>query len=265
MIPLNSITHWRDHAPWVFDWQVEQDLVICRALIELFNLPALSETLAFRGGTALHKIHLAPAVRYSEDIDLVQTVSGPIGPVLDGIHECLDPWLGTPRYQSKANMVTLKYRFAAETIPPVPLRLKVEINTREPMVLLGVIREPFLVEAPWFSGRADIPTFALEEMLGTKLRALYQRRKGRDVFDLVHALDRRPDLDRDTVVRCFTSYMSREGTPPTQAEFLDNLAEKRGNADFMADIHTLLPATHGGYDPAMGLSRIEREFIQRMV
>ncbi|MGH2469017.1 MAG: nucleotidyl transferase AbiEii/AbiGii toxin family protein [Chloroflexota bacterium] len=41
------------------------------------------------------------------------------------------------------------------------------------------------MKSPWFTGSADVPTFALEELLGTKLRALYQRRKGRDLFDLV--------------------------------------------------------------------------------
>ena len=36
----------------------------------------------------------------------------------------------------------------------------------------------------WFSGHAKVLTFPLEELLGTKLRVLSQRRKGRDLFDL---------------------------------------------------------------------------------
>jgi predicted nucleotidyltransferase component of viral defense system len=73
VIPRDFITEWRAEAPWVQDFQVEQDLVISRALVEIFSHPLLREALAFRGGTALYKLHLKPAARYSEDIDLVQT------------------------------------------------------------------------------------------------------------------------------------------------------------------------------------------------
>ena len=37
MIQRDYVTEWREHAPWVTDAQVEQDLVICRALIEIFQ------------------------------------------------------------------------------------------------------------------------------------------------------------------------------------------------------------------------------------
>jgi len=58
--------------------QVEQDLVICRALVEIFSDDWLASSLAFRGGTALHKLYLNPQPRYSEDIDLVQVRAKPI-------------------------------------------------------------------------------------------------------------------------------------------------------------------------------------------
>ena len=58
MIPRDYITEWRDHAPWVQDFQVEQDLVISRALIAIFTHPVLADALAFRGGTALYKLHI---------------------------------------------------------------------------------------------------------------------------------------------------------------------------------------------------------------
>ena len=72
MIPRDHILEWREKAPWPQDLQVEQDLIIGRALVEIFSNPALHDGLALRGGTALYKLHL-PAARYSEDIDLVQT------------------------------------------------------------------------------------------------------------------------------------------------------------------------------------------------
>ena len=71
MIPLAEITAWRHHAPWSDDMQVEQDLLLSRAMAAIFSDNFLSDQVAMRGGTVLHKVHLAPAVRYSEDIDLV--------------------------------------------------------------------------------------------------------------------------------------------------------------------------------------------------
>ena len=53
-----------------YDQQIEQDLVICRSLIEIFKDPYLLKHLAFRGGTAIHKFYLTSHARYSEDIDL---------------------------------------------------------------------------------------------------------------------------------------------------------------------------------------------------
>jgi hypothetical protein len=79
MITQAYITNWRSVAPWTDPSQVEQDLVISRALVELFNVPALAETFVFRSGTALYKLFF-PSRRYSEDIDLVQLKPAPIGP-----------------------------------------------------------------------------------------------------------------------------------------------------------------------------------------
>jgi hypothetical protein len=95
MIPRAHITAWRSNAPWSTDAQVEQDLVICRALVDLFSDEFLAREVAFRGGTALHKLHFNPPGRYSEDIDLVQVNAGPFGPVMDAVRARLDPWLGS--------------------------------------------------------------------------------------------------------------------------------------------------------------------------
>lgn len=60
MIPIANIRQWRQHAPWLLDSQVEQDLVLSRALIEIYSDPLLSSELAFRGGTALNKLFINP-------------------------------------------------------------------------------------------------------------------------------------------------------------------------------------------------------------
>jgi len=72
LIPRAHVTAWRASAPWPTDAQIEQDLVLSRALVEMFSRLAVAETVAFRGGSALHKLFLKQPGRYSEDIDLVQ-------------------------------------------------------------------------------------------------------------------------------------------------------------------------------------------------
>ena len=89
MIPQAYLTEWRQYAPWPDNSMVEQDLVICRALVEIFSRPNLMQALAFRGGTALFKLHML-AARYSEDIDLVQVEGGPIGSILTELREGLE-------------------------------------------------------------------------------------------------------------------------------------------------------------------------------
>lgn len=241
MIPRDYITAWRSEAPWVQDFQVEQDLVISRALVEIFSHPLLREALAFRGGTALYKLHLRPAARYSEDIDLVQTRAEPAGPMMEALRETLDPLLGAPQWKQTAGRVTVVYRFNSEDVPPIRLRLKVEINTREHFSVYGLKRVPFAVASRWFAGKCDILSYELDELLATKLRALYQRKQGRDLFDLATALEK-PDVAPDRIVAAFLQYMEREGHKITRALFERNMAGKLGDPEFTADIGPLLAA-----------------------
>lgn len=242
MIPKDFITEWRDRAPWILDRQVEQDLVISRALVELFSRDTIADALAFRGGTALYKLHFRPAARYSEDIDLVQTSAGNIGPVMDAIHDALDPWLGKPKWKQTDGRVALSYRFDSDDAPPVALKLKVEINSREHFTVYGLTNHRFEINSRWFTGAADIRTYELDELLGTKLRALYQRKKGRDLFDLGLALDR-GGVSPERIVEVFASYMDAEGAKVTRAMFEQNLAAKRTDSIFTADMTPLL--AHG--------------------
>ena len=82
MIPRDNITEWPARAPWVQAFQLGQDLVSSRAVAEIFAHPLRRSSLAFRGGTALYKLYIAPPERYSEDIGLVRVNAEPIGPVM---------------------------------------------------------------------------------------------------------------------------------------------------------------------------------------
>lgn len=91
MIPEMLLREWQNNkAPWTSSLMVEQDLIISRALVNLYEQPEIKENLVFRGGTALNKIYIEPASRYSEDLDFVQVKAAPIGPIVDAIRKALD-------------------------------------------------------------------------------------------------------------------------------------------------------------------------------
>jgi len=262
VIPFDYITEWRQRAPWVQDAQVEQDLVLSRALVALFELEEIAETLAFRGGTALFKLHLSSAARYSEDIDLVQVKAGPVGPILDGIRAVLDPWLGEPSRSFKEGRVTLIYRMRSEGPPSFPMRLKVEINTREHFSVFGIETRSFEVVSRWFTGLAHVRTYQLDELLGTKLRALYQRKKGRDLFDLWVA-GRLATVDADRVVHCFLRYLDHGGFRLSRAEFEENLEAKCSDPKFLGDIAPLL-APSCLWDASDAQRYVQHELLSRL-
>ncbi|MGM0587147.1 MAG: nucleotidyl transferase AbiEii/AbiGii toxin family protein [Bacteroidota bacterium] len=242
MIPKAYIDAWRSVAPWNEPSQVEQDLVISRAIVEIFSHDFLKEHLAFRGGTALHKLYLQPQARYSEDIDLVQLTSAPAKPMLEAIRDQLLFLGGKEDRNVRLNEhnCTVYYQFETEISPPPRMRVKIEINTREHFHVLDLKKEPFSVNNPWYQGHAQITTYELEELLATKLRALYQRKKGRDLFDLHYAM-KHLEVDTSKVVDCFHTYMDQEDTdPPSAREFELNLEEKMQDTEFTGDIAALL-------------------------
>ena len=260
MIPFAYINEWRDCAPWVAQAMVEQDLIISRIVAEIFSDPFLRDALIFRGGTALNKLCFPQPLRYSEDVDLVQREAGPIGPLFDTVRRVLGGWLGgKPARKQGPGVVNLVYRVQSEDVPPLPLRIKIEINTREHFRVLPIVARRLHVKSRWFSGDVQIPIYATEELLGTKLRALYQRRKGRDLFDLAIAL-RELSPDAATLVEVFQQYMSAEGQRVTQADFSTKLAAKLDHPGFIEDCAPLLrPGT--SFNPITDAKLIEERII----
>jgi predicted nucleotidyltransferase component of viral defense system len=243
MIPRLNIVAWGQTVPWVDERQIEQDLIISRAVIELFNDPFLKDQLRFRGGTALNKLHFGEPLRYSEDIDLVRTTAGPIGPVLDAVRRILQPWMGQAQFDQSPLAPKLRFRMPAEDKSSnVPIRVKVEINTQEITAYEPPCAIPYAVRNPWFSGEADIATFSTEEILATKLRALLQRDKGRDLIDLAHAHVTFKNLDAGRVVACFGKYLGASGQAISRAQAEERMFDKLANKDFLADVRPLLSA-----------------------
>jgi len=264
MINRASITQWRAQAPWNTNEQVEQDLIICRALVAIFSDEFLASQLAFRGGTALHKLYLTPQSRYSEDIDLVQINPGPIKQILSRLGEVLDFLPGKVVKQKRYNN-TLLFRMESEIPPIVPIRLKIEINCFEHFNELGLLKVLFSIENNWFSGNSELTTYLLEELLGTKLRALYQRKKGRDLFDLYKALTS-AEVDIDLVIRCYKRYMEFVvSQPPTYKQFVQNMENKMDDPDFWGDMENLIRSDLLQYDMQKAYRIVKDRIIDKLI
>jgi predicted nucleotidyltransferase component of viral defense system len=238
MIPIPYLNEWRQTAPWTDDGMVEQDLIISRLLVELFNHPKIANSFAFRGGTALYKLFASQPVRYSEDIDLVQTKAEPIGESIVAIRGIIDPLLGKPKRGANKKGFTLTYKISPEN-GKEQQSLKIEINTREHFSIYGWEQKAFNIQSRWFSNSANIISYQLEELMGTKLRAFYERDKGRDLFDLWFALQQ-PNFNPDKAVKAFLHYIKEEKKNITRAMFEMNFVEKQEAGSFAQDISPLL-------------------------
>lgn len=258
MIPQSFLQAWSATAPWPDFRQIEQDLIISRALCDLFNAPALRGKIAFRGGTAINKLLFQRPLRYSEDIDLVQTQPEPIGTTVDAIRDAL-AWLGGFNRNQAGHSMHLVFRFAPEADLQSTLKLKVEINTREHENLFGIRQYPFSVENDWYRGQAEIASFEPEELFGTKLRALLQRRKNRDLFDLAQGLEQL-GMDVDKLVACFDHYLALEDTSITRAEAEQRMLQKLTRS-LTEDIAPLLPAGVR-FDDTDALRAFERVWVE---
>jgi predicted nucleotidyltransferase component of viral defense system len=263
LIPRAYLQEWSARAPWPDLRQVEQDLVICRALCDLFNAPGLKGRIAFRGGTAINKLLFRQPLRYSEDIDLVQVRPEPIGPAVDAVREALT-WLGKCNRNQAGHSMHLTFRFAPEVAPDTVLNLKVEINTREHASVLGLKKYPFEVVNGWHQAKTEIASFEPEELFGTKLRALLQRRQGRDLFDLNEGL-RQLGLDARKVIACFDHYLELEGHPISRAEAEQRMLEKL-TKNLTEDVDPLLPSgvRFSDDDAIEAFGRVWKELVIRI-
>lgn len=264
MIPTANILQWADHAPWPAQRQIEQDLIICRALCDIYSTPFLAERLAFRGGTAINKLLFSSPLRYSEDIDLVQVKAEPIGPTIDALRDTL-AWLGDFRRDRAAHSSHFLFKFQPEdAIGDAALNLKVEINTREHDAIFGYRKMPFSMVNDWHTASVEILSFDAHELFGTKLRAFLQRRKNRDLFDLGEGLARL-DLDPGRIVAAFHHYIDLEGKPISRAEAEERTLEKL-QYDLVEDVTPLLPP---GVEftttiAVLALEQVWQHFISRL-
>jgi predicted nucleotidyltransferase component of viral defense system len=243
-------------VPWSSQRQVEQDLLLCRAMVAVFNDTFLQTQVAMRGGTLLHKVHLAPPARYSEDIDLVVLGTRPEDHIRKALKRVLRDVLGNPKASvwgalslairntvKPSRVLRMTYSVPSVVEPGLGLEIVVEANVTERRPHRPIVQIPFeclFRDAPL---RTKVNGYDIHEMLGTKLRALFQRRRGRDLFDLYWALTMsKPAVDPAAVIESFEHYLQQEGSTADRAEFTELLEAHLADRGFCSDMQPLLRA-----------------------
>jgi predicted nucleotidyltransferase component of viral defense system len=102
----------------------------------------------------------------------------------------------------------------------------------------------------------------VNELLGTKLRALYQRKKGRDLFDIWYGLIQ-GDVRPDKIIESWRIYIGKEGNRISRKEFLNNMDEKISDSEFRGDINGLLrPGL--SYDIEKSYEIVRKEILEHL-
>ena len=262
-------------VPWPAQDQVEQDLLLCQAMAALFDDPFLSSQIAMRGGTLLHKVHLAPAARYSEDIDLVVVGTRPAEHIRRAIRRVLTGVLGAPKTSvwdtlklairntvKPSRVLRMTYSMRSIMEPARTLDIVIEANVTERKPHLSIVEIPFSFPFREQSIQTRIKGYDIHEMLGTKMRAMFQRKRGRDLFDLYWALTQsRSPVDPSAIIASFEHYLRQEGTKAGRAEFVGILEAHLKDRGFCSDMEPLL--RHGiAYDPEAAGNYVQANLLK---
>ena len=262
MIKERFLLEWARQFPWRRSEQVEQDLLISRAVVAIYSDPYLAERLAWRGGTALYKLYLTPQPRYSEDIDLVLIRPEPMGPILDRLREVLS-FIPDKQAKGKRYNHVLKLRFVSEA-NAIPCRIKVEVNCNEHFSELGFAKVPFEVSNSWFSGACEVTAYKFEEMLGTKFNAVFGRKKTRDLFDMDYVF-RHSSPDVEAILRCWRRYKKELGEElPSWREFMQNVEAKLKDQEYRHGMDTLL-RPEVTFDPDSAWQLMQERIVNRLM
>ncbi len=242
MITRQDIAYWSVDHPWQTEDQIEQDLLLSQAICEIANDDILSRELVFRGGTAFQKLLLPEPYRFSEDLDYVRTSTGGIG----GVMRCLSDLGMQLGYKVSTKMgkfpkVIWKFNFASG----LEGKIKIEIDPFEHTPLYPINTKKYCTDSDYCKISAAVPTFQAEELMATKMRALYQRAKGRDLFDLWLALTVL-NLESNKIIAAFPLYQPKDVTAQMM---IRNLEHKLEDTQFCNDMNNLIRQNDVCYDP----------------
>ncbi|MBM3470227.1 MAG: WYL domain-containing protein [Armatimonadetes bacterium] len=208
MIPPGEIRALR--AEWrLRDDIIEKDYVLGWLLAGIATDPALSATWVFKGGTCLRKCYYE-TFRFSEDLDFTIVGGGPEEPnelllafrrigewLLDrsGIELVPDEQSFTRQRNLRGNPTTQgRIAFRGPIRSPMPPKVKLDLTSDE-VVVEAPVRRP--ISHPYSDGALPVVDgvlcYSIVDLMAEKIRALAERCRPRDLYDVVH-LYRYPDL-----------------------------------------------------------------------
>jgi predicted nucleotidyltransferase component of viral defense system len=196
-------------AEWTLDIGViEKDYVLGWLLAAIGRHPALINSWVFKGGTCLRKCYYE-TFRFSEDLDFTVLRGGIDDPAdlrevfveiagwlqeESGIQLTVDDTAFRRRRNRRGNPTT-QGRLAYQGPNPQPVSPKVKLDITADEVL---VQQPILRKVGHQYSDAPLPVdgvrcYSITELFGEKLRALSERCRPRDLYDVVH-MHRHPDL-----------------------------------------------------------------------
>lgn len=239
---------------WMVDERVvEKDYVIGWLLWGLGTDPLIQRTWAFKGGTSLKKCYLE-TYRFSEDLDFTVMEDGPIlpervRPRVEAILERVARESGlefpeVPRWKQHRDWLSTEGRIYYRG--PVGARnlamVKVDLTSHETVVCPTVLRPIAHAYPEQLPPPAVVRCYSFEEVFAEKIRALGERCRPRDLYDVVNLYRRRdlrsvPELLRQVLEqKCATkqvpvpTWESLSGSPhhlvELQAEWENMLAHQ---------------------------------------
>ena len=184
---------------------VEKDYVLGWVLWGIGTDPHLNRNWVFKGGTCLKKCYI-DTYRFSEDLDFTVLEDGPIESheVLESISRVLhrvnqesgiDFSLRRPAFRTRPSDLSAEMRvyYRGPRNTPGPASIKFDLTKDEIVVRPPVLRVighdyPDALPSP-----GQVRCYSFEEVFAEKLRAMAERSRPRDLYDIVN-LFRRPDF-----------------------------------------------------------------------
>ena len=121
------------------------------------------------------------------------------------------------------------------------LVIVVEANVTERKPHRNIVQIPFEFPFRGVPVKVMLNGYDLHEMLGTKMRAMFQRKRGRDLFDLYWALHTdNPKVDPALVIESFLHYLKQENSTASRVEFIGILDSHLTDRGFCTDMNQLL-------------------------
>jgi predicted nucleotidyltransferase component of viral defense system len=220
----------------------ELDYRLVKTLEALYSDEFLSERLCLKGGTAINKLYLAKTSRLSVDLDFNHL--GSKEEVLKErrfIRELIVELLKKQdnsydvHYEHPYGLTRIKVRY--KTVGGPVQNFKIEISHVERFPIISPVKKQ--VKTP--DGSADVVTYTLEELTSTKLRALLERFKGRDVYDLYFISQLKPD---PTIIRkMFLYYFYRSCKVYNPEVHYKNLVKRYESGNFTDDVTAFVRPT----------------------